>query len=773
MGQWEKPPKLRDDLIVSEQETDGQKFFVLKDPVTYRYFRLREPEYYIVRQFDGQTDCETIAARFREKFSLNVGSEAVEQFAGKIDELYFFEGARAEYEVSSGRYLNRTRKSIFSKILFIKLRAFNPDRLLRFLMPLTRFLFRPWSLAVMIAFILAGFFTYSANFEYFRFNPTELYSVGSIVIAIVALTMIILLHELAHAVTCVYYGGQVREMGFLLLYFQLCFYTNLSDSWMFREKSHRLAVIWAGLFFQMVLFAIAVFGWRITVIGTGINHLFWLTANVCFLMLLFNFNPLIKLDGYYFLSEWVNIPNLRSKSFAFFRHGIKRLIGVESRTGATRHEKKIFVWYTLLAGIYSILLIGFVAYIVYRFLVDNLSGFGFILFLILLAIIFRTPIKQGFEFIASREVLRAVASKKRNIIVAGIIIVAAIIVFFIIPFPRQVGGDIVVQPRAEYTITLYSGQGLLELKLRESGLDRQFSTEHIQLSTGDLSVLNLTPLVKEGDNIRQGDTLAVILSNQVSSNLNSAQAELQRLQGELALAKSPPKPEEIATAQAAVNAAQTNVEQLKKDIERNQSLFEKRLISRQELEKSESQLNIAASNLEQAQARLELLKSPPKKEQIGILESQIASQQANINYLMSQEAAQVITSPINGTVTTLYRDNLLFQISDMSQVEAAIPITDNYLDFVTIDADVRLKVRTYPGDTFMGHVTHIASSADNAIHEDNRARFTVYAIVDNPHSMLRDGMSGYAKIACGRASLCQIVFERVKAFIRVEFWSWW
>jgi putative peptide zinc metalloprotease protein len=773
MNEWQIPARLRDDLVVSEQETDGQKFFILKDPVTFRYFRLREPEYYLIRQFDGKTDCDTIAQRLRDKFKLNISAEAVEKFAQRVDELYFFEGGKAEYEISSGRYLSRTRKSLFSNILFIKLKAFNPDRLLNFLLPITRFLFRPWAIALMVLFIFAGFFTYSANWAYFKFDPTGLYSVGSLLIVIVSIAVLILLHEFAHALTCKFHGGQVHEMGLLLLYFQLCFYTNLSDSWMFKRKSHRLAVIWAGLFFQMVLFAMAVFGWRVTVIGTGINHLFWLTANVSFLMLLFNFNPLIKLDGYYFLSEWVNIPNLRNKSFAYMRHCIKRVIGVSSLTDASRREKRTYFWYMLLAGAYSVLLITIVAYIVYRFLIDNLSGFGFILFLILLAVIFKRPIVRGIRFVVNREVIRALVFKKRNIIVGSVLIVAAIIILFAIPIPRQVGGDITIRPMSEYTITLFSGQGLLELKLRRGGQDRNFKTEHIQLSTGELSVLQLTPLVSEGDDVQVGDTLAAIMSNEVSSGLTSARAELERLQGELALAQSPPKPEEIATAQAAVNAARANVEQLEKDIQRNQSLHEKKLISRQELEQSQALLKISLSYLEETEAKLLLLKSPPKKEEVDILKSQIASQEADISYLMSQEAAQVITSPIKGIVTTLYRENLLFKISKMSQVEVAIPITDNYLEFVETGAEVRLRARTYPNRTFVGNVSHIASSADNSDYDDNRARFAIHAVLGNSNLLLRDGMSGYAKISCGSASLASIIVERVKALIRVEFWSWW
>ncbi len=774
MAEWEKPPKIRDDLIISELEMGGQKYIVLKDPITRRYFRVREPEYFIIRHFDGKNSLESIASRFQQEFDLNASAEEIEQFANKMNSLYFFDDSRAEYETSSGRYRGGEKKSLFSKILFVKLKAFNPDRVLNAMLPPVRFLFQPWAVALMILFALVGFYTYSANFDGFRFMPGELFNIGSIIIIIVSFAVIIFIHEFAHALACKYHGGQVQEMGFLLLYFQICFYSNLSDSWLFRKKSSRLAVIWAGLFFQMVIFALAVFGWRLTVIDTWPNKIFWLTANVCFLMLLFNVNPLIKLDGYYLLSEILDLPNLRSRSFEHMKRLIKKFFGIRVDTlEITARERRIFVLYTLLAGIYSLFLIIYIATIVYRFLVANLAGSGFILFLILLAVIFRNPVVGIIKFLAGREFMMALISRSRNWILALLFLAIIIIILFIIPFPRQAGGPVIVRPIAEYTITLLSEQGLLELKLRQGGNDREFSTEHIQLSTGDLAVLSLTPLVREGDDIGKADTLAAIVSNQVSTGLMAARSELARLEGELALAKSPPKPEEIDKAQSEVNAARINVEQAERDVARNQALFEKNLISAQQLELYRSSLNLAESMLEEAEARLRLLKSPPKVEEISILESKITTQKANIEYFLSQEAAQAITSPIIGKLVSLYKEDMLFKVADMSKTEIAIPISDDYLEFIQPDASVKLKVRTYPDRLFEGRVTLISFSADETSSSDAPARFSVYATTDNANGLLKDGMSGYAKIACGQASLAALIYERVKSFIRVEFWSWW
>lgn len=368
--------------------------------------------------------------------------------------------------------------------------------------------------------------------------------------------------------------------------------------------------------------------------------------------------------------------------------------------------------------------------------------------------------------------MKAFFSKTINWVTSSVILVAAILILFVIPFNRQVGGEVRIRPIAEYSISLVPGQGLLELFQRDSRT-KTFGTEHIQLSTEDFSVLQLAPMVIEGQMVEIGDTLAAIISNQVSAELTASQAEMKRLENELALAKSPPKTEEIETAVAAVNASQTYSDQLVKDIKRNLALFEKNLISRQELEQSESLLEIAHAALEESEAKLRLLKSPPKPEEVGILESRIVAQEARIFYLTSQQAAQIIISPIAGEVTALYRNNYVLKVATMSEAEVIIPVIDNYIGQIKNNAVVAMKVRSFPARIFKGVVFQIAGSAMIGQFADQRARFPIHATIDNSDGLLRDGMGGYAKIFCGKTTLINLISEKVRSFIRVEFWSWW
>jgi putative peptide zinc metalloprotease protein len=93
-------------------------------------------------------------------------------------------------------------------------------------------------------------------------------TVGSIAVFIVAALVIVLIHELGHAFTCKYFGGEVHELGFMLLYFQPAFYCNVSDAWSFPERRARLWVTAAGTWIQLLMASLAAIVWWAAAPGT-------------------------------------------------------------------------------------------------------------------------------------------------------------------------------------------------------------------------------------------------------------------------------------------------------------------------------------------------------------------------------------------------------------------------------------------------------------------------------------------------------------------------
>src|SRR5262249_28079018 len=151
------------------------------------------------------------------------------------------------------------------------------------------------------------------------------------------------------------------ELGFFLIYLQPALYCNVSDAWLFPEKSKRLWVAFAGPYFELFLWALATLAWRVTDVETTINYLAFIVMTSSGIKTLLNFNPLIKLDGYYLLSDWLEIPNLRKKGFACFREMLKGVFGGKALVPdqMSPRERRICLVYGLVAGVGSFWLLGY------------------------------------------------------------------------------------------------------------------------------------------------------------------------------------------------------------------------------------------------------------------------------------------------------------------------------------------------------------------------------------------------------------------------------
>src|SRR5439155_42290 len=133
--------------------------------------------------------------------------------------------------------------------------------------------------------------------------------------------------------------------------FQLAFYCNVSDAWLPPEKSKRLWVTLAGPYVELVLWAIAVLTWRFTGADTWLSAMALVVVVTSGVRLVFNLNPLIRLDGYYLLSDALSLPNLRARAFSYVSARLARLRRSQGPTllEASPRERRIYLAYGLLA----------------------------------------------------------------------------------------------------------------------------------------------------------------------------------------------------------------------------------------------------------------------------------------------------------------------------------------------------------------------------------------------------------------------------------------
>lgn len=770
-------PKFRDDPIISQQEFEKVTYYVVKDPITQKFFRIKEFEYFITQNLDGKTSLEEIAQRFQEHFNIRLPLNTLDKFIHRLETLGFLEGVISERELAKLQYRKRT---FWDKLLFIKLKGFDPDRLLNKILKYTKFLFTPHLFVFSVFVIFVAIIVTLSNWGDLGYSISRLFRIATIFKIWIAIFLVIVLHEFAHGLTCKYFGGEVHEMGFLLLYFQPCFFSNISDAYLFKEKSKKLWVTFAGAYCQIFIWAVATLLWRITTLDTGLNSFLFVVVMTSGVTLLFNFNPLIKLDGYYLLSDYLEIPNLRKKAFDFLSSSLKGRF-LKDRTEKAElspRNKKIYIWYATLSLLYSVLLLSFIFVKVGNFLVSHLGGLGFALFLLLLFLILQQPAKKvlagAYRLIRIRK---EALMKPKKVLIYPVILIILLFFLFLVKMELKVGSDCEIQALESYTLRS-SPDGTITEELFQGGKSEQRSINLLRLISDQYGVLNLVTKVKEGERIEKGEVVAELSSASYLSDLEQTRAALKKAREYYALLKRGPRAESIRQAEERVAQAQTELELKGKELERLSGLHQKNLISRQELEKAQTEHAILSKGLEIAKSDLKILRNGTRPEELGMAWAEIKELEAKANFLEAQISDSQIRSPISGVVTSLGSEKDLrpsvnfwgLSIANLDTMLVVIKTPERHLDVLKEGQNVKLKVKSYPFSSFWGKVLKISQKGEG---DQSRNIFKVTCKIENENHLLKPGMSGYAKMYCGKRSIFNLLTRRIVSYLRVEVWSWW
>ena len=765
--------KLRSDLIVTS-ETEGEVvFYTVKEPLTGRFFRLRAPEYYLLSRADGQTTATQAAELTGERFGVVIPAAAAEAFFAKMERYLFFEGPALERE--RPRLSRMTIVGQRRALGTIRLKAFNPDAFLARWIRRLRFLFTPAAIGVAIGVMLAAALIIADGRGVWGSSLADLWRLSSLPLLFAGILVIGFIHEFGHAFTLKYFGGSVREMGFLLLYFQPCFYCNLSDAYLLKDRRAKILVGVAGLFFQGVITAIFILMWRVATPGTVVANFLYVATAFSLAVFLFNFNPLIRLDGYYLLADWLRIPNLRAKAFAYWRGAAAEWMMGGSRTGVPtdQRQRRVFRVYGILATAYTLVLLSWLLYHATRFVHSHWGAAGStILFAGVLAMAIKTRKEMGESAAEVTESASQTARSPRRwtkpLILWGGIILAGV-ALALIKAERHVGSVCRVEPSARFTV-ISSSSGTLETELAESqSLGRRERSILLSVSA-DFSAVKYALRVSEKDSVVTGDTILVLASNLVQANLEQKKSDREQAIAERNLLLSGPKRDQVLGLRAEINEIEAQHENKLIERDRAKRLFERGAIAQEQYDAAETQVKVIDAQLSAKSSELDLLISGPKAEELAIKEAEIAGLDASIQFLRSQIDASVVRSPIDGIISRVNRGEILVEVAEINPVRVDLEVNEEDIADVSLRNPVALKVRSFPFERFQGHVSRIAIDADTL---GGEPRFKVQTEIDNPGATLKPGMTGYAKISCGKRSLLTLMFRRLVQFIRVEFWSWW
>ncbi len=330
--------RMRPDLIVRGQRAGRQRTLVVKDPVSLQYSQLREEEYFILEKLDGQTSLTEIKRQFDRRFAPR--TLPIERLHAFIAQLYdnglLLADAAGQGEQLVERFGRRRRSAWLQQwgsILAIRFRGVDPQRLLDWLYPKCRFFFTRAALVMSVGLAVAALLLWLLRFEALNAKLpgfSTFFSVENMFWLAVALGVVKVLHELGHGMTCRHFGGECHEIGVMFLVFTPCLYCNVSDAWMLPNKWNRIAIGAAGIYVEILMASICTFLWAFSEPGL-LNTLLLNVMFICSVSTaLLNGNPLLRFDGYYVLSDLLEVPNLQQRSQALLRRTLTLLcLGAE------------------------------------------------------------------------------------------------------------------------------------------------------------------------------------------------------------------------------------------------------------------------------------------------------------------------------------------------------------------------------------------------------------------------------------------------------------
>ncbi|HET9799290.1 MAG TPA: hypothetical protein VFP90_14930, partial [Gemmatimonadaceae bacterium] len=271
-------PLLRAEISIIEQTYRGEKSFVVKDLAAQRYFRFGAAEVRVLRAFDGRHTPAEIAALLGEE-GVRLSAAAVDAFARSMANAGFLERALGErttlqLERLRAERRERRRPQLFrGELLRMRWSFGDPDTLLSRTLPYLQWMFTRGFVAASVLVFVLYFAILAARWDAFGAALVDTFSwhaltLGNVIVLWLTGALVILIHELGHGYACKHFGGEVRELGFMLIYFQPAFYCNVSDAWSFPERRARLWVTAAGGWIQLVVASVAALVWWAAAPGT-------------------------------------------------------------------------------------------------------------------------------------------------------------------------------------------------------------------------------------------------------------------------------------------------------------------------------------------------------------------------------------------------------------------------------------------------------------------------------------------------------------------------
>src|SRR5947208_5108086 len=368
-------PRLHPKLVGRERVENGQPLVTCVISGKTWLYQFPPQQWQLLQLFDGERSYQEISGLFFDQTGIRYGEQEIHDMADNLDAMEFWyktpleENLSLKQKLHDHRSQHQQKKSKYGDVSHLQFSAWDPDEYFDRVYPYLKWVYSRWfTLLTVASFVLMGYIFFARwdeigrdTLQFYNFTEKGFYDIAEFWLLA---CFVLFFHESAHGLTCKHYGGHVHRMGFHLIYFTPAFFTDVTEAWVYADRRERLATIVSGVWTEMIFCAVATPIWYVTPNGAWIHDAAYKIILITGVgVIFFNWNPLIKLDGYYLLTELFSLGELKEDSTLYLAGLVKRYLWrlpVEVPY-IPKRRRLGYVIFAALSGLYSYSLLLFFA----------------------------------------------------------------------------------------------------------------------------------------------------------------------------------------------------------------------------------------------------------------------------------------------------------------------------------------------------------------------------------------------------------------------------
>ncbi len=462
-------PALREELALLPGPVlpDGQPSWTLHDPTRNLFFRIDWPTFELLRRWGAGT-----AGKMAQDVSLSTTLQLTEADVQAIAQ--FLTGnqlTQPSRDAGTPRKLAERLAQIrgtpwnwlLHHYLFFRVPLVKPDAWLGRWKGWVGWCYSPAFFCLTFLALLLGLFQVVRQWEGFTAQLVDTFSLEGLASYAVALLCVKTLHELGHAFTAKRLGCRVPTMGVAFMVLWPMAYTDTNETWRLTDPRHRLQVASAGIATELLIAAWATLAWGLLPDGPARSAAFVLATTSWVATLAINASPFMRFDGYFILSDSLDMPNLHERCFALARWRLREWLfnlGEEVPERVPPRQQRWMIAFAFGTWLYRLVLFIGIALLVYHLFFKVLGVF---LFLVEIAWFIWRPVRM--ELKAWGERRKSILQRGRTALSAMVLM--ALVGLAFVPWPGRVTASALLRPAESWPVYAPSGARLDELKFRE------------------------------------------------------------------------------------------------------------------------------------------------------------------------------------------------------------------------------------------------------------------------------------------------------------------